>query len=185
MPMSTKTAALVPAAAATITDLSNAAKRAAFERWSGWAFDLADGGTMPAVSEIMAAGLALGLPDAIAALSADAAAIVKARTLEERIAGRQRWHKELLQPHGGSLKTLKAEIKRRREELVELERVRSSVWWDSRLGSLKAQLVELRAATPRIWPPAPKRPKRTKTAAKAGKPRRPSKSRKSEEAELI
>ena len=175
MPMKTTSTALFPAASA-INELTAAAKRAALERWAGWALELADGGSMPAVADVMGAGLALGLADAIKALTDDASAIVKARRLEERIAGRERWRDELLNPHGGSFAALKEEIKRRRAELVELERVQSSLFWDSRLGSLKAQLLETKAAAPRVFPPAaPRRKAKTQkpAAASAEKPKRP------------
>jgi len=145
--------------AGKLADLSAAARRAALERWQGWADDLATGGAMPPVADVLAAGVALGIPDAIDALSRDAAALVQARELEDRIARRQDHHAELLAPHGGTFAALKAAIDEARARLKELERVRNSVWWDGRLGSLKAQLQETRSAAPRMWPPAPKRRK--------------------------
>jgi hypothetical protein len=175
MTMPKPTTATIPAAA-EITELSTAARRAALERWQGWADDLADGGSMPNVADVLAAGMALGIQNALDALAADAAALAAVRRLEERIRGREQYHRELLAPYGGTFTALKAEIRRVEDEAKQLRRVKASVWWDHRLGALKAQLLETKTAAPRVFPPAPPRPKRKAqkpAAATATKPQRP------------
>jgi hypothetical protein len=170
MPMKTTSTA------AALTDLGNAARRAALERWQAWADDLAAGGDMPAVADVLAAGLALGVENALDALAADAAALVAARTLEGRIAGREQYHRELLAPFGGTFTALKAEIRRVEDEVKQLHRVKASVWWDHRLAALKTELLETKTAAPRVFPPAPPRPKvksQKPAAATSEKPKRP------------
>lgn len=167
MPKMTTTTAAPIAAAPTITPpplsaAAAAARRAALERWAGWAEDMAAGQPMPPIADVLATGAALEIPAALEALAADAGALVKARTLEERIRGRMAWRDELLAPFGGSFAGLEAELEAKRREVKDLERRHSSLRWDSRLASLKNQLKEAQLAAPRVFPPAPKKRKPAK-----------------------
>ncbi len=173
-PTTTTTAPPVATTAPALSAAATAARRAALEVWSVWAEDLAAGRPMPPVADVLSTGAALEITGAIEALAADAGALVKARALEGRIAGRLQWRAELLQPFGGSFAGLKAELETKRAEVKQLERRVSSLTWDHRLGSLKAELADLKIATPRVFPPAPakkkRRPAPTAPAAKRERP---------------
>lgn len=139
-------------------------RRKAAESWRAWATTLADGGKPPAVAELLEAGVVLQIPEPMAALEADAAALAEARDLEQRAALTRDAIKQRIAPYGGAdgVRARIAELKR------ELERLQGFLGMTRHhviAGQLAGEATRLRARHPRVFgpvggKPAPKRRKR-------------------------
>jgi hypothetical protein len=113
-------------ATATITPTHRNLKAAALKRWQDWAAALADNGPPPPPLEVLEAGAMLAIESPMAALEADAAAIVRVRDLEAAAARTRAAIAERLANDGGPagvrerLAAAKAEV-RRLEKLVGMD----------------------------------------------------------------
>jgi hypothetical protein len=112
-------------ATATITPTHRNLKAAAMKRWQDWAAALADNGPPPPL-EVLEAGAMLAIESPMAALEADAAAIVRVRGLEAVAARTRAAIAERLAGDGGPsgvrerLAAARAEV-RRLEKLVGMD----------------------------------------------------------------
>lgn len=134
-------------------------------QWRRWAETLADGGEAPAAIEILEAGAMLSIEKPIAALQADADAILQVRLLEANAA---KIHAEVaarVAPYGGQA-GLREKVSELRQELRRMESLIGISSQTMQAGRIVGEASKIRRAHPRAFEVETKSKKATKKGAK-------------------
>jgi hypothetical protein len=118
-------------------------------QWKAWAEQLADGGAAPSPLDILEAGAVLDIDSPMAALRADADALLEVRTLEARAAEIKQNYAEQLAPFGGEA-GLRERIGELRRELARLQGLAGPEKY-LQAGRLSGDAGRLRQKHPRVF----------------------------------
>lgn len=124
-------------------------KAATLEQWRGWAESMAAGGASPTPVAVLDAGALLEIPSPMAALEADAKAIVEAAALEAQIEANVASDQERLEQFGGTVESMRARIEQLKNELRAAHNAMMSHGYSA--GLQRGELGRLRAKHPRVF----------------------------------
>jgi hypothetical protein len=128
----------------------------AASNWQRWAVAVADdAGDFPPVADLLAAARELGVDDAVAALRADADAIVEARTAAANVELCKATTDKLLAPWDGSLDKLEAAIAEAKREVERLAEIHGNAADGCSRSFWVNILHRAHVGHPRIWPTYP------------------------------
>jgi hypothetical protein len=136
-------------------------QREAMAKWRAWAEQLANGEKPPAALEALEAGATLGIREPVAALQADAEALLEVRELEQRAADAREKIAAQLAAYGG-VGGLRDRIRELKAELRKAEAASGITSGHMLAGQLRGQASRLKTAHPRVFAPVPTKPTKKK-----------------------
>ena len=121
--------------------------------WQKWAIAVADdAGEFPPVADLLAAARELGIDDAVAALRADADAIVEARVAARTAAACKQTATEKLAPFGGDPDKVLQAIDAAKAEVERLQAIYRDACDDCGAAYWRSVVHRCRVKHPRVWP---------------------------------
>jgi hypothetical protein len=125
----------------------------AASNWQKWAIAVADdAGDFPPVADLLAAARELGVDDAVAALRADADAIVEARVAARNAATCKATAVEMLAPFGGDPDKVLQAIEAAKAEVERLKAIYLNACDDCGASFYRSTVHRCRINHPRVWP---------------------------------
>jgi hypothetical protein len=155
--MTTKTTtAAKPKTASPEKQLAKLRKQMASQaasNWQKWAIAVADDeGDFPPVADLLAAASALDIDDAVAALRADADAIIEARVAARNAAACKQIAVDMLAPFGGDTDKVLQAIENAKAEVERLQAIYRNACDDCGAAYYRSTVHHCRVKHPRVWP---------------------------------